>query len=699
MGTSNWQNISFCVDALMKIEPRRVLDIGVGFGRWGILTREFCEVWYQRVTPPEWIVQIEGIEGFEANIADYHRHFYNKIHTGDARDVIPTLPAGWDVVVFGDVLEHFEHAEGERLLTWALDHSTYVIVNIPLGSEWPQEETYENPFERHMSEWEATDFVRFAVRRQEIFRDFKDRIFGSFILSRADPKNLAVSLFSRSSAVDALPDDDAGSSLGLDPADELLLERVRQTQRELNEVRTEIAVIKASRSYRVTQRLLHSGAGPILVRAARRLLPDEGGVLRAIANRDPRTFARSIGARVGRAVHLPRYARVTPAGAHSPELDPPRVSWRAPAPSVDGNDRTVEPAIPDARAATTSRFSEEEQAWLEEMSAEKPAAIAVMHPEWLGVRRSTVELFPHHHCFIDDNVTEAEGIRKAKLLLETGCERIVLGGFPRSYIHLVRALHRLNPRRRLFSLWYGSFLQHAEDYAWHGFRTIDDLCRSGVIYKWGFAKKGMAEIMATTGVRTGFVMSLVRHVPITASTPRDGGPHVGVWVAQPTWRKIPYAMVAALRVVPGAQLHGSSIDTRTVEFARMLGLTTNVSSGAIPLERMPEMLAGMHLNLYVTLSECAPMVPLESLAVGVPCLLGPSSHFFEDHEYLHRRLVVPYPDRALTIAQHILAALEERAAIVEAYRAYAPAYNARALACLEEFLEVRPDAADAVEYA
>jgi hypothetical protein len=800
MGTSNWQNISFCVDALMKIEPRRVLDIGVGFGRWGMLVREFCEVWYDRVRSQDWVIHVEGIEGFEANVADYHRHFYNRLHVGDARDVIPTLSGGWDAVIFGDVLEHFDREEGERLLRWAVDQSAYVLVNIPLGSEWPQEEKYENPFERHLSEWEATDFAAFPLRRQAMFRDFMDRLFGAFILSRDDPKRLAASLFSRSTAVASGAVGD-GMPFALERLETDLLERVRAMHGELRSLRADIDRIKGSRSYRMTQRVLRSRYGPLLWRTVRRVVPERGGVLRAIVNRDAGALARPIrerlrrptapppgqvhiepvpsahGASRGREIWLLEIESADGAGADWPKIQPPAgwekranaatrsgsclvgtegdrleipaapdtylvfmthpwsgmadvawgasrvrvdlygaetgtlivglrasdpeiVQWQAPALSLNGGGAVATSTGAPARArrgGPRHRFAPEEREWLERVTADKPGAIAVMHAEWRGVRRATVELFPYHH-FIDDRVTEESGMRQAQLLLETGCDRITLAGFPHSYIHVVRALHRLAPHVKLFSLWFGSFLQHAEDYAWYGFRTVETLCREGVIYKWGFAKKGMAEIMAKAGLRTGFVMSLVRQIPVAASTPMEGGPHLGIWAAQPTWRKYPYAMAAAIRLIPGAELHGSSMEPRVGQFARMLGIRSRLSPDAVPLDEMPRALGRMHLNLYVTLSECAPMVPLESLAVGAPCLFGPNSHYFEDHEYLHGRLVVPHPDRASTIAEYALRALRERSEIVEAYRGYAPEYNARALASLEEFLEV-PCAAAAVEYA
>jgi len=170
--------------------------------------------------------------------------------------------------------------------------------------------------------------------------------------------------------------------------------------------------------------------------------------------------------------------------------------------------------------------------------------------------------------------------------------------------------------------------------------------------------------------------------------PLEDGPHLGIWGVAYNWRKLPYAMIASTLLIPGAKVHSSAVDSRAREFAHTLGIDWDFDEGLIPQDRMPTVLAQMHLNLYVTLSECTPMLPLESLSVGAPCLLGPNSHLFEDHQFLHKILVVPYPDSAKVIAEHTFRALAERDKIIEAYKEYAPGYNERAQQALAEFLEL-----------
>jgi hypothetical protein len=276
------------------------------------------------------------------------------------------------------------------------------------------------------------------------------------------------------------------------------------------------------------------------------------------------------------------------------------------------------------------------------------------------------------------------------LLKDSGVPRIVFGAFAPGMLPLVQALGQPHSRVELFALYFSSLMQQGERGSWQSLRLLMDLARAGTIRRIGFAKAGMAEFFESQGVPASFVSSAVFQVPKGPSMPRPGGPHLGIWaVNSAVWRKLPFAMLAAVREVPGARVTMSGANSRVVEFAETFGIAAEVSQRPFPPAEMPDRLRAMHLNLYVTMSECAPMVPLESLAVGVPCLFGPNSHLLEDHRYLHDRLVVPYPERHEVIARYIRRALNERDEIIAAYRAYAPGYLARCRQTISEFLGVR----------
>jgi len=82
----------------------------------------------------------------------------------------------------------------------ATEIGRHVLLVIPLGPEWPQDEQYGNPFERHLSEWSAGLICsEWPVLRHRLFRDYLGRIFGVFIITRREQDRLAFDLQSESS--------------------------------------------------------------------------------------------------------------------------------------------------------------------------------------------------------------------------------------------------------------------------------------------------------------------------------------------------------------------------------------------------------------------------------------------------------------------------------------------------------------------
>src|SRR5690606_22247940 len=115
------------------------------------------------------------------------------------------------------------------------------------------------------------DFAARSLVRRQLFQDYIGRPFGTFILSREDPKALASSLFSPVSEYDARA---AVPSPLTDGERHHTREAVQQlagraaSEAQLRAQRdAELAYIKQHRSYRLAQRIRKSP----LYRAARRL--------------------------------------------------------------------------------------------------------------------------------------------------------------------------------------------------------------------------------------------------------------------------------------------------------------------------------------------------------------------------------------------------------------------------------------------
>ncbi|MFA5404146.1 MAG: class I SAM-dependent methyltransferase [Ignavibacteria bacterium] len=183
MGTSNWQNISYCIEIIRRINPRTILDVGAGFGRWGFLSREFLEIWDDCNYSDNWKRKIDAVEIFDKYVKPYHSYFYDNVYIENAIDFINKQESNYDLIICGDIIEHLEKKEGKEFIDGCLKHSRYLMINIPIGKKWEQDIINENEYEIHKSQWYYSDFKKYPNRKIKKFRDYILRKFGVILLS------------------------------------------------------------------------------------------------------------------------------------------------------------------------------------------------------------------------------------------------------------------------------------------------------------------------------------------------------------------------------------------------------------------------------------------------------------------------------------------------------------------------------------
>lgn len=127
-------------------EPMTILDVGPGAGQWYDLLRP----WFPQA-------RFQAIEIFEPYVERYKlRKKYKEVFVGDARLIDWGEYMGWDLVIFGDVIEHMEKADAVLLVGKLLRR--YALISIPIGP-CPQDGTDENPHEEHVATWTIQDVL------------------------------------------------------------------------------------------------------------------------------------------------------------------------------------------------------------------------------------------------------------------------------------------------------------------------------------------------------------------------------------------------------------------------------------------------------------------------------------------------------------------------------------------------------------
>lgn len=161
MPSSHHGQVSKILDIILTLNPQSVLDVGVGFGKYGFLCREYLELWDGREEYKNFLRRIDGIEAFPEYLTPVHDFVYSNIYIGDAVKLINHSEVHYDLVLLIDVLEHFTKEQGEELIKEILTSNKGVLISIPkdIGI---QEDAFKNVYETHRANWSKKELSNFG---------------------------------------------------------------------------------------------------------------------------------------------------------------------------------------------------------------------------------------------------------------------------------------------------------------------------------------------------------------------------------------------------------------------------------------------------------------------------------------------------------------------------------------------------------
>jgi len=149
-------------NTIIDLQPNKILDIGIGGGKYGFLVREYTDTWHGRYQDDaNNRVHIHGIEVFPEYIGKLQRAIYDRIFIGNVLDVLPDLSNAYDLLIMADVIEHFEKKDAEKLLKLIKSKSKKSIITTPHPMAYKKQgSTYGNDHERHLHCWSITDLKK-----------------------------------------------------------------------------------------------------------------------------------------------------------------------------------------------------------------------------------------------------------------------------------------------------------------------------------------------------------------------------------------------------------------------------------------------------------------------------------------------------------------------------------------------------------
>ncbi len=305
-------------------------------------------------------------------------------------------------------------------------------------------------------------------------------------------------------------------------------------------------------------------------------------------------------------------------------------------------------------------------AWTDLDGVER-SVVQVCHPDWRGVRTAT-------HAFRTPVVESPDFTGHAEALAgefaENGVQTLVVQAWPPGSAALLEHASRRGIRTAV--VFHSSMAQHGTD-AGEGEAVSEalNLSKVGSVDRVGFVKDGLAEVFRSFGYNAFYVPNRVPNLTGYETVPLEDGLNIGVFL-DPYWRKNVTTQLGAVALLNGRAhvAHRPAVD--------YLEDVDIVEHGDLAWGDFVGLQASMTLNFNVTLSECHPMMPMESYLTGVPCLVSATSALFREDQVLYEMTTVAETDNPRAIAEKALRLLEHRSEGVERARAWMTAHDARA---------------------
>ena len=295
--------------------------------------------------------------------------------------------------------------------------------------------------------------------------------------------------------------------------------------------------------------------------------------------------------------------------------------------------------------------------------------IVLYNKEWLGVTSATKELFT--------NIIDCGELYRSKdiklvgnAILDSNINQVIFSSFAIGDKELVKYLKRHNNKIKIKTYWHGSHSQVLDSYGWERNKEIIDLHKHKFIDVMASCKESLQNFYKNEGFNSYFLTNKVTTDVKPENKKNKKEIRIGLYAAKcDDWRKNMFSQMAAVSLIDNAILDMVPLNDTAKEFAKTIGLKIDGIEKSISRDELLKRMSNNNINLYVTYSECAPMLPLESFEMNVPCITGNNHHYFTNTE-LEKYLVVNDEESPIEIKNKIEKCIENEDTIKKLYKSF-----------------------------
>ncbi len=312
--------------------------------------------------------------------------------------------------------------------------------------------------------------------------------------------------------------------------------------------------------------------------------------------------------------------------------------------------------------------------------------IVFYNPTWLGVANSTKGLFknivPLEQVFGKKNVKKV-----AEAVVSNNVKTVIFSQIVDGWVDVLKKIKELNNDIIIKVIWHGNCYEFFSDYTWNLNKDVMNLYKQEKIDSFAFVRSTMYEFYKKVGFKSYYLQNNVHLDNIErVQKEKNNKIKIGIYNADTRELKNIYTALSSMKLVPNSIADVVPINEGAKKFTEILGLETTSVDDYIPTEELLKRIQQNDVNIYPTFTENAPMFPLESFEMGVPCLLGNNNDYFVGTK-LGEYVILTKEDDAEYIKERILNCIENKDKIMSLYKEWKNDFDVKCNKLVEEFIK------------
>lgn len=290
--------------------------------------------------------------------------------------------------------------------------------------------------------------------------------------------------------------------------------------------------------------------------------------------------------------------------------------------------------------------------------------------------------------------TEVDFINNMKIInkaIKENIQQIIFWGLEIGWDKLIETVREKNNSVKIKVICNTNDSLLYYDYERNNFFKMLELSKRKIIDKIGFFRKGQYITYKKLGyncclLKENYNIELDNKINLN-KTNNKYSMEIGIYPLNYTWDKNIFNQLCIPKFIDDSNLNYNCLDPRMTDFLNTMKIKSNIDNIKEINERsITDLIKKNDVIISTSFTEYVHPIFFISMELGIPCLIGNNSDFFEENEELVDYIVTKAEDNPITNSIMVMNIVKNKKKIFELYKKWKEKYNIMSKEAINLFL-------------